>query len=69
MLGLGICFLTMLIFGLLGVGRRVDRGEERISKIMSSASLNDVRAPEDTVNAQMQRASPPISVSKVSTAE
>ena len=36
--GLGCCALVVLIFGLMGAGRRADEGEEKILKIILPAS-------------------------------
>jgi hypothetical protein len=69
MLGLGVCFLTTLVFGLLGVGRRFSEREKRVPKMTSPASLEDAGISEDTADAQTHRPSPPIPVSKASTAE
>jgi ABC-type uncharacterized transport system substrate-binding protein len=52
-IGFLFCFFTILVFSLMGAGRRADKAEESILAIIQPDSLDDaVRALEDALKLQ-----------------
>lgn len=68
LLGLSSCFLLMLVISLLWASRRADEAEERILKIVSPTSSDDIAA-EDVVDERPQCVSSAASVSEASTSK
>jgi hypothetical protein len=54
LLGLSSSFITTLIFGLVGAGKRADEGEDRILEIISPAPAHSIT---DDATKQAQYAS------------